>query len=84
MYILEHKKLYIVPEPLRKNRCCHLTAGNRFACAVIDLCLRRRLPNGEIRRSGESQKQQMIKEKYAKTAGAKMDKEVADETERTN
>ena len=22
MYILEHKKLYIVPEPLRKNRTC--------------------------------------------------------------
>lgn len=22
MYILEHKKLYIVPEPLRKNCCC--------------------------------------------------------------
>ena len=22
MYILEYKQLYIVPEPLRKNRCC--------------------------------------------------------------
>lgn len=22
MYILERKRLYIVPEPLRKNRCC--------------------------------------------------------------
>lgn len=49
-----------------RSRCertvaANLTAGNRFACAVIDLCLRRRLPNGEIRRNGESQKQHMWK-----------------------
>lgn len=31
MFILEYKQLYIVPEPLRKNRCCQSYRWKQYA-----------------------------------------------------
>ena len=33
MFVLEYKELYIVPEPLRKNRCCQSYRWKQYAIA---------------------------------------------------
>ena len=68
MYILEHKKLYIVPEPLRKNRCCQ-----SYRWEQVCMCSDRSVLEEMIAKRRDLKEWRITETAYVETAEQKMD-----------
>ncbi len=82
MYILEHKKLYIVPELLRKNRCCQSYRWEQVCIcsdrSVLEEAITKRRNPKEWRITETAND----KRKVCENCGAKMDKEETNELDK--
>lgn len=68
MYILEHKKPYIVPEPLRKNRCCQ-----SYRWEQVCMCSDRSVLEEAIAKRRNPEEWRITETAYVETAEQKMD-----------